>query len=57
MARHEINADNLIGYLIESIAKRGGEAYLGEAITQYEHMVQTAACAEVDGACGYGNSH
>jgi phosphonate degradation associated HDIG domain protein len=52
MAQHEISAENLIDYLMELIAKRGGEAYLGEAITQYEHMVQTAACAEADGASG-----
>ena len=50
MTQDKINTENLIAYLMKLIEKRGGEAYLGEAITQYEHMVQTAACAEADGA-------
>ena len=50
MTPDKITTENVIDYLMKLIEKRGGEAYLGDAITQYEHMVQTAACAEADGA-------
>jgi phosphonate degradation associated HDIG domain protein len=39
-----------IGWIAELFERRGAEAYLGEAVTMAEHMLQTAALAQAEGA-------
>ena len=42
--------DNILDFLQDLFARRGAEAYLGEIVTMAQHMEQSAACAEADGA-------
>ena len=43
-------ADTVIDYIAEIFERRGAEAYLGDAVTMSEHMLQSAANAEAVGA-------
>ncbi|MSO92925.1 MAG: HD domain-containing protein [Rhodospirillales bacterium] len=43
-------ADTVIDYIVEIFERRGAEAYLGDAVTMSEHMLQSAANAERTGA-------
>lgn len=40
----------IVPFLADIVQRRGGEAYLGEPVTQAQHMLQAAAQAEQDGA-------
>ena len=42
--------DDVIALIADIIERRGAESYLGEAVTMAEHMLQTAALAEAEGA-------
>src|SRR5690625_2183188 len=41
-----LTAESNIPFLAEVLEQRGGEAYLGEAVTMAEHMLQAAYLAE-----------
>jgi phosphonate degradation associated HDIG domain protein len=41
---------DIVDLIADIFARRGAEAYLGERVTMAEHMLQTAALAEADGA-------
>lgn len=41
---------DILEFLQDLFARRGAEAYMGEAVTMAQHMEQSAACAEADGA-------
>jgi phosphonate degradation associated HDIG domain protein len=42
--------DQIVPFLADIVERRGGDAYLGESVTQAEHMLQTAYHAEQDNA-------
>ncbi len=42
--------DDVIGWIADIFERRGAESYLGEAITMAEHMLQSAALAQAEGA-------
>ena len=44
------NPTEVVDLLAELFAEQGGSEYFGEAVTQAEHMLQAAACAEAAGA-------
>ncbi|MFV2035315.1 MAG: HD domain-containing protein [Halocynthiibacter sp.] len=44
-----LSADTIVGFLADIFARRGGDEYLGEAVTMAEHMLQGAHFAEQDG--------
>jgi phosphonate degradation associated HDIG domain protein len=44
-----LNAGNIVGFIADIFDRRGGEEYLGEAVTMAEHMLQGAHAAEVNG--------
>jgi gamma-butyrobetaine dioxygenase len=41
---------DIVDDLAKLFAEQGGNEYLGEAVTQAEHMLQAAACAQAAGA-------
>ena len=41
---------DILDFLQDLFARRGAEAYMGEPVTMSQHMEQSAACAEADGA-------
>lgn len=45
-----LTPDAIVAYLGEIFERRGGEEYLGEAVTMAEHMLQAAKLAEDAGA-------
>jgi phosphonate degradation associated HDIG domain protein len=45
-----IGSDALTEHLLQLLRERGGAAYLGEPVTQFEHALQTAVIAEAAGA-------
>ena len=45
-----LTADTIVPFLADIFARRGGEEYLGEAVTMAEHMLQAASLAEREGA-------
>jgi [1-hydroxy-2-(trimethylamino)ethyl]phosphonate dioxygenase len=45
----QLRADNLVAFLGDIFARRGGEEYLGEGVTMAEHMLQAAFLAEQHG--------
>ena len=49
MSAADLNADNIVGFIAEIFARRGGEEYLGEPVTMAEHMLQGAHAAELAG--------
>jgi len=42
--------ETIVDFLADIFARRGAEAYLGEAVSMAEHMLQGAALAEAEGA-------
>lgn len=42
--------DAMLDLLSDLLVRRGGETYLGEAVTMQTHMLQSACLAETDGA-------
>ena len=44
-----LNKDNIVDFLGDIFERRGGEEYLGEAVTMAEHMLQGATIAEQNG--------
>lgn len=45
-----VAAKNVVAHIGDIFERRGGEAYLGEAVTMAEHMLQAAHLAEQEGA-------
>ncbi|MBZ0333992.1 HD domain-containing protein [Marinobacter sp. AL4B] len=50
MAFESLTRDNIVDFLADIFARRGGESYMGEPVSMSEHMLQTAALAERAGA-------
>ena len=50
MIRPDSDGEAIIGRLGDIFDRRGAEAYLGEAVTMAEHMLQCAALAQAEGA-------
>lgn len=48
--KQDVNADNIVDFLLELFQRRGPESYLGEPVSMADHMEQSAACAAEDGA-------
>lgn len=46
MSYESLDRTNIVAFVADIFARRGGESYMGEAVTMSEHMLQTAACAE-----------
>jgi phosphonate degradation associated HDIG domain protein len=44
------SSDSIIDLIADIFERRGSEAYLGEAVTMAEHMLQTATLARASGA-------
>ncbi len=44
-----LNRDNIVAFLGDIFARRGGEEYLGEPVTMAQHMLQGATIAEQNG--------
>lgn len=42
--------EEFIEFILDLFARRGAEEYMGEAVSMAQHMEQSAACAEADGA-------
>lgn len=42
--------EDIIEFILDLFARRGAEEYMGEAVSMAQHMEQSAACAEADGA-------
>ncbi|MFM0041053.1 HD domain-containing protein [Paraburkholderia sediminicola] len=47
--RQSLSADNIVAFIGDIFARRGGEEYLGEGVTMAEHMLQAAHLAEQSG--------
>lgn len=45
----QLNASNIVAFIGDIFARRGGEEYLGEPVTMAEHMLQGATIAEQNG--------
>ncbi|HET7411968.1 MAG TPA: HD domain-containing protein [Pararhizobium sp.] len=45
----ELTPENIVGFIGDIFARRGGEEYLGEPVTMAEHMLQGAHLAEEQG--------
>lgn len=50
MSFDSLSRDNIVAFLADIFARRGGESYMGEPVTMSEHMLQSAALAEKAGA-------
>ena len=50
MIRPAEKPTDIIDFLQDLFSRRGAEAYMGEPVTMSQHMEQSAACAEADGA-------
>ena len=50
MSDQQLNKDNIVEFLGNLITEKGGESYLGEAVTMRDHMLQAAWQAENAGA-------
>ncbi|MCB9379697.1 MAG: TauD/TfdA family dioxygenase [Acidimicrobiaceae bacterium] len=48
--RRELAVDGVIDRIVDVFARRGAEEYLGEPVSMAQHMLQSAAAAEADGA-------
>ncbi len=49
MSKPDLTAQNIVAFLGDIFARRGGEEYLGEPVTMAEHMLQGAYFAEKAG--------
>lgn len=47
--REDLTSRNIVAFLADIFARRGGEEYLGEPVTMAEHMLQGAHLAEQQG--------
>ncbi len=47
---HAGHGHDIVGRIVAIFARQGARSYLGEAVSMSEHMLQTAAAAERDGA-------
>ena len=50
MNLQDLGGEEAIDWIADIFERRGAEAYLGEAVTMAEHMLQTAALARAEGA-------
>jgi len=50
MTRPEPTVETIVGFIGDIFRRRGAEAYLGEAVSMSEHMLQSASLAERAGA-------
>jgi len=50
MGTKNIESGNIIDFIFDLFAQRGAREYMGEAVTQSQHMEQSAACAVADDA-------
>jgi len=50
MSERANHADDIVANIADIFLRRGAEAYLGEAVTMAEHMLQTATLAHAAGA-------
>ena len=50
MSLHDLDPGGVIDRIADIFARRGAEAYLGEAVTMAEHMLQCADLARAEGA-------
>jgi phosphonate degradation associated HDIG domain protein len=50
MSAPALDRQTIVPFLADIFARRGAEDYLGEAVTMAEHMLQSAALAEEEGA-------
>jgi [1-hydroxy-2-(trimethylamino)ethyl]phosphonate dioxygenase len=48
--RENLTRETVVSFLEDIIDRRGGESYLGEAVTMAEHMLQAASLAEQQSA-------
>ncbi len=46
MTRPDLSKETIVAFLADIFERRGGESYLGEAVTMAQHMLQGAALAE-----------
>ena len=46
MSVPQLNKDNIVEFLANLITEKGGDSYLGEAVTMQDHMLQAAWQAE-----------
>jgi len=46
----QLDKSNIVDFIIDLFARRGAEEYMGEPVSMAQHMEQSAACAEADGA-------
>ena len=42
--------DDIVDFILDLFAHQGANEYMGEAVTMSQHMEQSAACAQADGA-------
>ncbi|MEQ5839608.1 HD domain-containing protein [Paraburkholderia acidicola] len=47
--KQTLDADNIVAFIGDIFARRGGEEYLGEGVTMAEHMLQAAHLVEQNG--------
>ena len=50
MTSQRLNSGDIVGGIADIFERRGAEAYLGEAVTVAEHMLQTAMLAQAEDA-------
>ena len=50
MTPETLSRDTIVPFIAEIIERRGADSYLGEPVSMSEHMLQTAAQAEAEGA-------
>lgn len=50
MAFDSLTSDNIVAFIGDIFTRRGGDSYMGEAVTMSEHMLQSAALAEAANA-------
>lgn len=46
MPSKALNHSNIVAFIGDIFARRGGDSYMGEAVTMSQHMLQTAALAQ-----------
>lgn len=50
MRSEALTRENIVEFILDLFARRGSEEYMGEPVSMAQHMEQSAACAEKDGA-------
>ncbi len=50
MSSRDLDNGNIVELIADIFERRGAEAYLGEAVTVAQHMLQTATLAQAEGA-------